>query len=113
MPNFLSKSGQFISEKIYGTRTKDEDFNKVCESMKSTEKGLSSLRSVLKNFLTYSENFKKYFIELNAVIKLIYNNSPFAEFIEEITARYQIIQAELEETNKEWIIYSQKLLNGV
>ena len=100
MPNFWSKSGQFISEKIYGIRTKDEDFNKVCETMKSTEKGLSSLRSVLQNFLTYSENFKKYFIEFNAAVKLIYNNSPFAEFIEEITVKHQIIQAEFEETNK-------------
>ena len=100
MPNFWSKSGQFISEKIYGTRTKDEDFNKVCETMKNTEKGLSSLRQVLQNFLTYSENFKKYFIEFNSAIQLIYNNSPFSDFIEEITVKHKIIQAELEETNK-------------
>ena len=50
MPNFWSKSGQFIAEKIFGCRTKDEDFNKVCETMKSTEKGLSSLKSVIQNF---------------------------------------------------------------
>ena len=100
MPNFWSKSGQFLSEKFFGSRTNDEDFNKVCETMKNTEKGLSSLRSVLQNFLTYSENFKKYFKEFNSAIQLIYINSPFTDFVEEITVKHQVIQAELEETNK-------------
>ena len=100
MPNFWSKSGQFISEKIYGSRTKDEDFNKVVETMKNTEKGLSTLRSVLQNFVTYSNNFKKYFSDINTALKLIYSNSPFVDFVEEITVKHQIIQAELEETSK-------------
>ena len=100
MPNFWSKSGQFISEKIFGSRTKDEDFNKVCETMKNTEKGLSSLRAVLQNFLTYSENFKKFFKDFNSALKLIYINSPFIDFVEEITVKHQILQAEFEEANK-------------
>ena len=100
MPNFWSKSGQFLSEKLFGSRTNDEDFKKVCENMKNTEKGLSSLRTILQNFLTYSDNFKKYFSEFNSAIKLIYINSPFNDFVEEITVKHQIIQAELEEANK-------------
>ena len=71
MPNFWTKSGQYISEKIFGSRTNDEDFNKLCETMKDTEKGLSSLRTVVQNFVTYSDNFKNFFEEFNSAIKLI------------------------------------------
>ena len=100
MPNFWSKSGQFIAEKIFGCRTKDEDFNKVCETMKSTEKGLSSLKSVIQNFSSYADIFKKYFSEFNTALQLIYINSPFSNFVEEITVKHQIINAELDEMNK-------------
>jgi hypothetical protein len=100
MPNFWSKAGQFISEKISGTRTQDEDILKACEKMKITEKGLSALKTVLQNFISYSENFKKYFSDFNAAIKLIYNDSPFSDFSEEITVKHQIIIAEFEEMNK-------------
>ena len=105
MPNFWSKSGQFISEKIFGSRTKDEDFNKVCETMKSTENGLSSLKSVIQNFSSYSNVFKKYFSEINTAFQLIYANSPFSDFVEEITVKHQIIQAELEEMK---LIYTER-----
>ena len=100
MPNFWSKAGQFITEKISGSRTQDEDILKACEKMKNTEKGLFSLKSVLQNFISYSENFKKYFSDFNAAIKLIYMDSPFYNFTEEITCKHQIIQAEFEEMNK-------------
>ena len=100
MPNFWSKSGQYFSEKFFGSRTKDEDFNKLCETMKSTEKGLSSLRIILQNFKTYTEDFKKYFTDFNAALKLIYANSPFVDFIEEITVKHLIIQSEMDEINK-------------
>jgi len=100
MPNFWSKAGQYISEKISGTRTQDEDILKACNKMKNTEKGLSSLKSLLQNFITYSENFKKYFSELNTSIQLIYTDSPFSNFTEEIICKHQIIQAEFEEMNK-------------
>ena len=100
MPNFWSKSGQFISEKIFGERTKDEDFNKVCETMKSAENGLSCLKSTIQNFSSYSNIFKKYFSEINTALQLIYVNSPFSDFVEEITVKHQIIQAEIDEMNK-------------
>ena len=108
MPNFWSKAGQFISEKISGSRTQDEDFTKACEKMKNTEKGLFSLKTVLQNFISYSENFKKYFSDFNSSIKLIYMDSPFYNFTEEITCKHQIIQAEFEELNKRMnILYSK------
>ena len=100
MPNFWSKAGQFITEKISGSRTQDEDILKACEKMKNTEKGLFSLKSVLQNFISYSEHFKKYFSDFNAAIQLIYMDSPFYNFTEEITCKHQIIQAEFEEMNK-------------
>ena len=108
MPNFWSKAGQYISEKISGSRTQDEDFIKACEKMKNTEKGLSSLKAVLQNFISYSGNFKKYFSEINSSIKLIYMDSPFYNFTEEITCKHQIIQAEFEEIQKRMnIIFSK------
>ena len=100
MPNFWSKAGQFISEKISGSRTQDEDILKACEKMKNTEKGLFSLKTVLQNFISYSENFKKYFSDFNSAVKLIYMDSPFYNFTEEITCKHQILQAEFEEMNK-------------
>ena len=108
MPNFWSKAGQFISEKISGSRTQDEDFTKACEKMKNTEKGLFSLKTVLQNFISYSENFKKYFSDFNSSIKLIYMDSPFYNFTEEITCKHQIIQAEFEELNKRMNILFSK-----
>ena len=108
MPNFWSKSGQFFSEKFFGSRTKDEDFNKLCETMKSTEKGLASLRIILQNFKTYTENFKKYFTDFNDALKLLYANSPFVDFIEEITVKHLIISSELDEVNKKMNILCSK-----
>lgn len=100
MPNFWSKAGQFISEKISGSRTKDNDIETACEKMKNTEKGLLSLKFVLQNFLSYYEKFSKYFTDINAALKLIYEDSPFYNFTEEITCKHQIIKSEFEEMNK-------------
>ena len=100
MPNFWTKAGQFISEKITGIRTQDEDFTKACEKMKNTEKGLSSLKIVLQNFLTYTDNFKNFFSDFNTAIKLIYNDSPFSNFTEEIACKHQLIKSEFEEMSK-------------
>ena len=100
MPNFWSKAGQYITEKISGSRTQDEDFTKACEKMKITEKGLSSLKIVLQNYFTYSENFKKFFSDFNSAIQLIYKDSPFYDFTQEITVKHQIIQSEFEQMDK-------------
>ena len=108
MPNFWTKAGQFISEKLSGSRTKDEDILKACEKMKFTEKGLSSLKTVLQNFITYSENFQNYFSDLNSCIKLVFNDSPFCNFTEEIIVKHQIIQAQFEDVVKSMKILSLK-----
>ena len=108
MPNFWTKAGQFISEKLSGSRTKDEDILKACEKMKFTEKGLSSLKTVLQNFITYSENFQNYFSDLNSCIKLVFNDSPFCNFTEEIIVKHQIIQAQFEDVVKTMKILSLK-----
>ena len=100
MPNFWSKAGQYISEKLSGSRTNDEEITKSCETMKNMEKGLLSLKLVLQNFLSYFENFSKYFTDINSAIKLIYQDSPFNNFTEEITCKHEIIQSELSEMNK-------------
>ena len=107
MPNFWSKAGQFISEKISGSRTKDNDIVTACEKMKNTEKGLLSLKFVLQNFLSYYEKFSEYFTDINAALKLIYEDSPFYNFTEEITCKHQIIKSEFEGT-KEFLPISLK-----
>ena len=81
--------------------------------MKNTEKGLSSLKIVLQNFVSYYENFKKYFFNINSSIQLIYMNSPFYNFTEEITCKHQIIQTEFEKMNKSLNILFSKTSNGV
>ena len=69
MPNFWTKAGQFITEKISVSRTQDQDFSKACEKMKIVEKGLFFLKNILQNFISYSENFNKYFSDFNSSIK--------------------------------------------
>ena len=100
MPNFWSKTVQNISEKISGERTCDKDFEQLCEKMKISEKGLAALKTVIQNFTLYNENFRKYFTDINAAMKLLYEGSPYFELVEQILCKHQIIQGELEELNK-------------
>ena len=72
MPNFWTKAGQFISEKLTGSGTKDEDILKACERMKNAEKGLFSLKAALQSLITYFENFENYFTDFNSSIKLLF-----------------------------------------
>ena len=58
------------------------------------------LKFVLQNFLSYYEKFSEYFTDINAALKLIYEDSPFYNFTEEITCKHQIIKSEFEEMNK-------------
>ena len=61
---------------------------------------LKFLKFVLQNFLSYYEKFSEYFTDINAALKLIYEDSPFYNFTEEITCKHQIIKSEFEEMNK-------------
>ena len=58
------------------------------------------LKFVLQNFLSYYEKFSEYLTDINAALKLIYEDSPFYNFTEEITCKHQIIKSEFEEMNK-------------
>ena len=100
MPNFWSRGLQFIEEKFGGAFTEDKDFEIVLKKISTTEKGLSSLRTVLQNFNSYIEKFCSFFIDLNNALNLIYDNSPYYIFIEEIVCKQQIINTHFEDLNK-------------
>ena len=108
MPNFWTKAGQFISEKISGTRTKDSDFDSAVEQMKNIEKGLISLRTFLNNFHSYTDNFKKYFSDFNSSLKLIYVETPYSFYTEEIRCQHQKIQLNFEDISKKINILHSK-----
>ena len=44
--------------------------------------------------------YKAYFTDINTALRLIYEDSPFYNFTEEITCKHQIIKSEFEEMNK-------------
>ena len=98
---FLAKQNFFGNKKVQESQSKDEDILKAIEKMKNAEKGIFSLKTALFNFISYSENFKKYFKEINSSLDLIYKNSPYYELIKEITCKYKMIQIEIEKSNKQ------------
>ena len=100
MPNFWSRGLQFIEEKFGGTVTEDKDFEIILKKIATTEKGLYSLRTVLQNFNSYIEKFCNFFTDLNNALNLIYDNSPYYIFIEEIVCKQQIINTHFEDLNK-------------
>ena len=100
MPNFWSRGKQFIEEKFGGTVTEDKDFEVALKKIETTEKGLSNLRTILQNFNSYIEKFCSFFIDLNKALNLIYDNSPYYIFIEEIVCKQQIINTHFEDLNK-------------
>lgn len=101
MLNFFGKSILFTPKKIIESGSKDEESIIQLNKMNNIEKGIISLKTALFNFISYSENFRKYFKDINSSINLIYKNSPYENLIEEITCKHQIIQREIEDNNKE------------
>lgn len=95
MPNFWTRTIQYFSEKLSGARTLDSDFEKVCKKMSDTEKGLSQLKTCLQNILPYTQSFVKYFEDINSALQLIYDDTPYYEFTEEILCKHQIIQSQM------------------
>ena len=100
MPNFWSRGWQFIEEKFGGEVTEDKDFQIILKKIAKTEKCLYSLRTVLQNFNSYVEKFCSFFVDLNSALNLIYDNSPYYIFIEEIVCKQQIINTHFEDLNK-------------
>lgn len=100
MPNFWSKAGQFISEAISDNKTKDEDYQFLCDQMIRTETGINSLKSILKNYNTYSDPFCKYIKILNDALNQIYKDSPLMYIVEQITSNHELILKDLDYLGK-------------
>ena len=100
MPNFWSRGWQFLEEKLGGEVTEDKDFDKILKKVEITEKGLTSLRSILQNFNSYTHKFCSFFTDLKNALNLIYENSPYYLFIEEFVCKQQIVNTYFEDLNK-------------
>ena len=100
MPNFWTKAGQFISEAISNNKTKDEDYQLLCEQMIKTETGINSLKSILKNYNTYSDPFYKYIKLINDALNQIYKDSPLIQVIEHITTNHELILKDMDYIGK-------------
>ena len=96
MPNFWTKAGQFISEAISDNKTKDEDYQLLCDQMIRTETGINSLKNILKNYNTYSDPFYKYIKIINDALNQIYKDSPLMPVIEHITANHELILKDID-----------------
>ena len=100
MPNFWTKAGQFISEAISDNKTKDEDYQFLCDQMIRTETGINSLKNILKNYNTYSDPFYKYIKIINDALNQIYKDTPLLPVIEHITANHELILKDLDYLGK-------------
>ena len=100
MPNFWSRSWQFLEEKLGGEITEDEDFINILNQIQITEKGLLNLKTVLLNFDSYIKKFCSFFVDLNNALQLIYENTPYYIFIEELVCKQQIVTTHFEEFGK-------------
>ena len=100
MPNFWSRGIQFLEEKLGAQVTEDKDFENVLKRIEITEKGLTSLRTILQNFNSYTEKFCSLFIDLKNALNLIYENSPYYLFIEEFVCKQQIVVTYFEDLSR-------------
>lgn len=100
MPNIWSRGLQYLEEKFGAQITKDKDLEDILTQIQITGKGLTSLRAVLLSFNSYTEKFCSFFDELNSALKLIYENTPYYIFIEEVLCKQQIISTHFEDLNK-------------
>ena len=100
MTKLLSRGWQFLEEKLSGEITEDEDFKNIINKIQITEKGLTNLKAVLKNFNSYINKFCSFFIDLNDALQLIYENSPYYIFIEELVCKQQIVIKHFENLGK-------------
>ena len=94
MPNFWSKAEQFIGESLNGPRTKDKEFDKLTEKMKTVEIGLSNLKQILQKLPSILNQLELLFGDLNNSITQIYYNSPFIFVIDEIKIKQELIEKE-------------------
>lgn len=89
MPNFWTKTTQFFDEALKGPRTKDPEFQKQKNEIKTIEKGLSSLKNLLSDFAYQTSQIKQLFISISQIINDIYTNSPeYNTIINEISSAH-------------------------
>ena len=100
MPKFWSRGLQYIGEKLGRKVTEDKDFEKLLNQIDKTEKGFTAFRSVIQNFNIYMEKFSKFFSDINDALNLIYLNTPYYPFIEEILVKQQLITIHIEDMSK-------------
>lgn len=100
MPNFWTKAEQFIGESLKGPRTKDKEFDKLTEKMKTVEIGLSNLKQILQKMPTILNQLELTFRELIISINQIYNNSPFKDITKEIQNKQELIEIEFSNFSK-------------
>ena len=100
MPNFWTKAGQFISEAISDNKTKDEDYQLLCNQMIKTESGINSLKNILKNYNSYSDPFCKYIKTMNDSLYQLYKDSPLITEIEQINFKHELILNDMDNIGK-------------
>ena len=98
--NFFSKASNFITDAISGEKTKDAQYQLVCSKMSILESGITSFKTILKGYKTYSEPFSKYLKTLNDSINKIYKYSPLKIEITEIINSHTLILKDLENMGK-------------
>ena len=67
MPNFWTKTTQFFDEALNGPRTSNAEFTKKKDVIKRIESGLSSLKSLLSNFASQTNQIKNLFLLIKPV----------------------------------------------
>ena len=78
MPNFWTRATQAIQEAMNGPRTKDIEFTKLLDKMRSIETGVLTLRAILQTFESYTQSLGTLFQQLSESIDKIYDDSsPF------------------------------------
>ena len=93
MPNFWTKTTQFFDEALNGPRTNNAEFIRKKDEIKRIENGLSSLKHLLSNFASQTNQIKNLFQNISSIISNIYIDCPEYESItnEIINAHQEMI----------------------
>lgn len=101
MLDFWNNATQYISDVFtYDDKTKDDDYQRLCDKMITIESGITSLKALLKGHKTYVEPFYEFIRILNESIKQIYIDSPLKEQIEKIISKHELIVKEIQNMSK-------------
>jgi len=85
MPNLWTKTTQKIAEAFNGPRTRDVEFESKMEDMKSMEKAIANLKSLIQNFSTNSVAIKNICKGVYGCINSIYDkHCPYSDIANDI-----------------------------